>query len=140
MLTWSLTCLGLIALVLTAGQDTALASWKTDMAKKTVGRAAREGIEQSAKNTAVDVALDAAVPGGSALGDATRGKRDRGTTFGTTGSDVSRPGDGRAAIGGAAGEGLEAAMTAANVASTVNAAADAADAAQRLNKVRKVVR
>jgi hypothetical protein len=133
-----LALVGSLVLVLAASQGVALADWKTNAAKKTVGRAAKEGMENAAKNAAVDVALEAAVPAGS--GDISRRKPDPGTAIRPAAGDVGRgkPAAGTA-IGAAAGEGVEAAMTAANVASSIDAAADVADAAKRVNKIRKVI-
>ena len=141
MATMSWGIAGLVALVLTASHDVALADWKTNAAKRTVGRTAREGMEDAVKNVAVDAALGAAVPGGSALGDISRGKPDRGPALGSATQDVGRDGLGdRQAVSSMAGEGMEAAMSAANVASTIDTAVDAADRAKRLNKARKIVR
>jgi hypothetical protein len=156
----SLAFAGLVALVLAASQGAALADWKSNAAKRTVGRIAKEGIEDAAKHAAVDVALEAVVPGGPAAGDVDRGRPDRGTAIGPAAGDSGRAksadhgtaigsaagNSGRArsaertAIGSAAGEGLEAAMSAANVASSIDAAVDVADTAKRLNKVRKAIR
>jgi hypothetical protein len=109
--------------VLATSQGTALADWKADAAKRTVGRAARAGIENAAKEAAVDTALGAVVPAGPARGDIGRRTPDVPTT-----------------VGPAAGEGLEAAMTAANVATSIDAALEVADAAKRVNKARKAIR
>jgi hypothetical protein len=140
MTTRSWVLVGLVALALAASAGAALADWKTNAAKRTVGRAAKEGMEDAAKNVAVDAALGAAVPGGSALGDINRGKSDRGPAIGaaTQVAGGGGPGD-RKGVGSAAGEGLEAAMNASNVASSIDTAVDVADRAKRLNKVRKIV-
>lgn len=139
MVTKSLALVGSVALVLAAGQGAALADWKTNAAKKTVERAAREGMEKAAKNAAVDVALDAVVPGASAP-DIGRTKSVQGSVTRPASSDSGRrkPAEGTT-IGSAAGEGLDAAMMAANMAKTIDAATEVADAAKRVNKVRKVV-
>jgi hypothetical protein len=140
MTTRSWVLAGLVALALPASSGAALADWKTDAARRTVGRAARERMKDAAKNAAVDTALGAAVPSGSALGDISRGKSDRGPAIGAATQDAGRGGPGdRTGVGSAAGEGLEAAMNASNVASSINAAVDVADRAKRLNKVRKIV-
>jgi hypothetical protein len=139
MATRSRILAGLVALALAASSGAALADWKTNAARRTVGRAAREGMEDAAKNVAVDAALGA-VPGGSALGDINRGKSDRGPAIGSATQDAGRGGLGdRKGVGSAAGGGIEAAMNAANVASSIDAAVDVADKAKRLNKVRKIV-
>src|SRR5262245_57742389 len=115
---------GVAALALAASHP-ALADWKTSAAKRTVGRAAREGMEDAAKNVAVDAALGASVAGGSALGDLNSGKSDRGPSAGSATQDAGRGGPGdRRAVGSAAGAGIEAAMTASNVASTIDTAVD----------------
>jgi hypothetical protein len=114
---------GLVALALAASQGAALADWKTNAAKKTVGRAARAGMENAAREAAVDATLGAVGSAVPAPGDIRRGMPDRGTAIGST-----------------AGEGIEAAMTAANVATSIDGALEVADAAKRVNKVRKAVR
>jgi hypothetical protein len=95
-------------------------------------------MENAAKNAAVDVALEAAVPAGPS--EISRRKPDPGTAIGPAAGAVDR---GKriasTAIGAAAGEGVEAALTAANIASSIDAAADMADAAKRVNKIRKVI-
>ena len=141
MTTKSWIVAGFVALALAVSHGAVLADWKTSAAKRTVGRAAREGMEDAAKNVAVDSALGAAAPGGSALGDLNRGKSDRGPAVGSATQDAGRGGPGdRRAVGSAAGAGIEAAMTASNVATTIDTAVDVADRAKRLNNVRKIVR
>jgi hypothetical protein len=118
------TVVGLVAVVLAASPGTALADWKADAAKRTVGRAARAGMENAAKQAAVDTALGAVVPARpAARGDIGQRRPEEPTT-----------------IGAAAGEGIEAAMSAANVASSIDAALEVADAAKRVNKARKAIR
>jgi hypothetical protein len=97
-------------------------------------------MEDAARNVAVDAALGA-VPGGSALADINRAKPDRGPATGSATQDPGRAGLGdRRGVGSAAGEGIETAMNAANVAQTIDTAVDVADRAKRLNNVRKIVR
>ena len=141
MTTKSWTLAGLAALALAASHGAAVASWKTDAARRTVGRAAREGMEDAAKHATVDAALGAAVPGGPATGDLDQGTSARAPATGSATQAVGRsdPGNQRV-VGSAAGEGIEAAMNAANVASTIDTAVDVADRAKRLNNVRKIVR
>src|SRR5262245_37850956 len=135
----SLALVASVGWLLVASHGAALADWKTNAAKKTVGRVAREGMEGAAKNAAVDVALDAVVPGGS-VPDVSRQKPDQRAAMRPASGDVGRRKSAeRPAIGSAAGEGLEAAMAAANVASSIDAATEVVDAAKRVNKIRKAI-
>jgi hypothetical protein len=117
------TVVGLVAVMLAASSGTAMADWKADAAKRTVGRAARAGMENAAKEAAVGAALGAVPARPAARGDIGGG----------------RPAE-PPPIGAAAGEGIEAAMSAANVASSIDAALEVADAAKRVNKARKAIR
>src|SRR5262245_52008866 len=89
MATKTLALVGSVALVLAASYGLALGDWKANAVKKTVGRAAREGMENAAKNAAVDVALDAIVPGESAP-DISRPKSDQGSVVRPATGDVGR--------------------------------------------------
>ena len=110
------------------------ADWKTRAARKTVGNVAREGVESATKDTAMDATLGVAgVPDGPKL-DHNRPGDARGRV-GEARNDRDRP-----AIDSAAREGLEAAMSVADVGSSIEHTMELADAAKRANKVRKVVR
>jgi hypothetical protein len=89
--------------------------WKSELAKKTVGQAAQEGIEHAVKDAAFDAALGQPVL--------------------NVGRAVSR-----AEIGSVASAGIESAMTAANVASSMDSALGAAEAAKKANKARKAIK
>jgi hypothetical protein len=110
---------GVALLMLIASQAAALADWKSSLARTAVGAVAREGIgdavENAVKDRAFDAALDAA---GSAV------------------SEVAHP----PTIGATAGDAIDAAMTAADVASSLNTALDVADAARKVNNVRRVIK
>ena len=61
---------GILIVAAMAVPAVGLPDWKGDLAKKTVGRAAREGIEDALKDEAVDAALSAAARGGAPGADA----------------------------------------------------------------------
>ena len=95
-----------------------LGDWKSALARKAVGRAARAGIEEAVEDAVKDAAFEEAlVDVGRQLEEARR----------------------RATLDSTAGEAFEAAMTAADIASSLDAAADIAEAARKINKVRKVI-
>lgn len=108
--------------ILMATQGTGLGDWKSHLARKAVGRAARDGMGDAVEHAAKDAAFDAA------LGAVPRAGYD-------VGNAVQRIG-----VGSTAGAGIESAMTAANVASSMDTALDAAEAAQKANKVRKAIK
>ena len=103
--------------ILIATQATGL-DWKSQLAKKVVREAAREGIEEAVEDAAKDLAFDAALGAVPYRQQAVQ----------------------RVGVGSAASAGIEAAMTAANVASRMDTALDAADAVKKANKARKAIK
>src|SRR5262245_24391213 len=97
--------------------------WAGDLAKKAVGRAAREGIEDALKDEALDATLDAAARGVAVYGDAVRRELYE-----------------REDIAQAVSTGVEVAMRASDVADTLDNVADVADTVKKVNKIRKVLR
>ena len=97
--------------------------WAGDLAKKAVGRAAREGIEHALKDEALDATLDAAARGVVVYGDAVRRELYE-----------------REDIAEAVSTGVEVAMRASDVADTLDDVADVADTVKKVNKIRKVIR
>ncbi len=129
---WMAVGASLLALALSLGA--ASADWKTKAARTTVGNLARDGIEHGAKDAAMDAALDAAgVP------DPPKLDRDRPAAARNRVDDARDDRD-RSGIGSAAGEGLGAAMTVADVGSSIENTMALADATKRANRVRKAVR
>jgi hypothetical protein len=112
------------ALTVVTGYAITLGDWKSELAKKAVGRVAREGLEDALGDALRDAAFDAAA---GAI-DLDRIGRDV--------RDAAR----RAELGSTAREAVEVAMTASDVASTIDAALDAAEAAKKINKVRKAIK
>lgn len=96
--------------------------WAGDLAKKAVGRAAREGIGDALKDEALDATLDAAARGAAMYAESER--RDRYE---------------HQAIGAAVGNGVEVAMRASDVADTLDNAADVAKTLNKVNKIRKAI-
>ena len=97
--------------------------WAGDLAKKAVGKAAREGIEHALKEEALDEALDVAGRGVVRYADSVR-----------------REDSEREDISEAVGSGVEAAMRAADVADALEDAADVAETLSKVNKIRKAIR
>ena len=106
---------GLLALILAGSQGAAWADWKTRAAVKTVGHAAKAGLEHAGQDSGLDAALGEGQPGRSGPDVIGQPKRDD-------------------RIGSAAGEGLEGAMRAGDLAS------DMAHAVRTVNRARKVIR
>ena len=113
--------------MLIAAQITGLGDWKSHLAKKAVGEAARaaigNAIEDAARDAAFDAALGAAVDRLPEIHD-----------------DVANTVQQNIEVVSAAGEGIELAMTAADVASAMDKALDAADAAKKAHKVIKTIK
>jgi hypothetical protein len=101
--------------------------WKSDIAKKTIGRAARAGIEnamrEAVQDAAFDVAREAVMPDPDLQ------------TLRELGDDERW-----AAVGSTAIAGIEAGMTVADVASDIEQALDVAEAAKNINKARKAIK
>jgi hypothetical protein len=125
---------GAVVVAVALGHGAVSADWTTRAARRTVGNLAQAGIENAVKDTAMDVTLDAAgVPDRPRLDrDRSGGARAR---LDDAGDDRDRSG-----IGSAAGDGLQAAMSVAQVGSAIDNTMELADAAKRANRVRKVVR
>jgi hypothetical protein len=87
--------------------------------RNAVGRVAREAIGEAVENNMQDMAFDAAV-----------------SAAGREAADVQQ----LAEFGSNADSAFEAAMTAADVASSLDKASDAVEAARKVNKARKVIK
>ena len=87
------------------------ADWKGDIAKKAIGRAVREGLEDAARDAALGVALDAVVP---EVTDYAASRLPTAADYADVASDAA--------------DGIEAAMRVAHVADRLDDAADAARA------------
>jgi len=98
------------------------ADWAGDLAKKAIGHAAREGVEEALKVETLDAALDAAARGAGAYVESVRRERYE-----------------RQDVGEAISTGVEAAMQAAEVADALDGAADVAKTLQKVNKIRKAI-
>jgi hypothetical protein len=107
-------------LTLTAGPATGLGDWKSDLARKAVGRAARAGIQEAVENAVQDTAFDAALA--AARSNATYVIREN------------------VEVGMAARDAIGAAMNAADFAENIDTALDIAEAAKKANKVRKAIK
>jgi hypothetical protein len=104
---------------LVATQAVGFGDWKSQLARKAVGEAARDGIGDAVEDAAKDAAFDAALgQAGRHIGGAVPHVR----------------------VGSAASAGIESAMTAANVASSMDDALDAAEAAKKADKARKALK
>jgi hypothetical protein len=99
------------------------ADWAGDLAKKAVGHAAREGIEEALRDEAFDETLEAAARGAVTYLESERRERYA-----------------REDIGEAVTIGVEVAMRAAEVAETLDDAADVAETMKKVNKIRKAFR
>lgn len=97
--------------------------WAEDLAKKAVGRVAREGIENALKDEALDATLNAAARGVEVYAESERRERYE-----------------HAEVAEVVGTGVEVAMRTADVAEALDAAADVAETVSKVNKIRKVVR
>jgi len=98
------------------------ADWAGDLAKKAIGRAAREGVEEALEDEALDRALDAAAGGAAVYVESARRERYE-----------------RQDVGEAISTGVEAAMRASEVADALDDAADVAKTLQKVNKIRKAI-
>src|SRR5215813_11285212 len=98
---------GVVVAMLLAGPVTGLDDWKSALARKAVGRVAREAIGEAVENNMQDMAFDAAV-----------------SAVGSEAADVQQ----LAEFGSNADSAFEAAMTAADVASSLDKASDAVEA------------
>jgi hypothetical protein len=108
-----------IPAMLVASQMNLLGDWKSALARKAVGRAARAGIEEAVEHVVRDATFDAALVAVSRKVEEAEWREEFGST---------------------ASEAFEAAMTAADIASALDKASDVADAAKKINKVRKVIK
>ena len=100
--------------------------WAGDLAKKAVGRAAREGIEHALKDELKDEALDRTL-------DAARGAAVY------AGSELREKYE-HEEIAAAVSTGVEVAMKASDVADALDDVADVADTVKKVNKIRKAFR
>ena len=114
--------IGMLMIAAMAVPAVGLPDWKGDLAKKTVGRAAREGIEDALKDEAVDAALSAAARRTATYVESRRLER---------GDLVD--------IGEAVSTGVEVAMKASDVADALDDAADVAKTLNKINKIRKAI-
>ena len=114
--------IGILVMAAMAVPAVGLPDWKGDLAKKAVGRAAREGIEDALEDEAVDAALSAAARRTAAHVERRRFERDE-----------------LADIGEVVGTGVEVAMKASDVAETLDDAADVAKTLNKINKIRKAI-
>jgi len=150
----------LLAVLLIVGARTALGDWKSDVAKRAIGRAAQAGIEAAVRNAVSDAAYDAAMsagqralvpeqpvpipqPAGAVHQPQPPIANDLPATDNVpvpnTGEIYKRPDTpDLAVIGSTASAAVEAGMTAANVASAIDTAQDVADAARTVKKVNDV--
>ena len=99
-----------------------LSDWKDDLARKAVGRVAREGIEEALKDEALDAALSATARGTARYVESRR-------------LDPSE----LVEIADTVGTGVEVAMKASDVADALDDAADVAKTLQKVNKIRKAI-
>jgi len=102
-----------LALVLSS-QAGALGDWKSELAKKAVGKAAREGIEEAVED-AISDNID--------------------TAFATVSSNPDLR-----ALAPTVGVGIEEAMRIADVASSIDRALDVAEAAKKIHKTAKAIK
>jgi hypothetical protein len=115
--TW--VCTGVVVAMLLAGPVAGLDDWKSALARKAVGRVAREAIGEAVENNMQGLAFDASVG-----------------VVGREARDVQQ----LAEFGSNADSAFETAMTAADVASSLDKASDAVEAARKVNKARKVIK
>ena len=113
----------LTAAVLSVPASALTGDWAGDLARKAIGGAAREGIEDALKDEALDEALDAAARG--AVTYTASALRDRYE---------------REDIGEAVSTGVEVAMRASDVADALDDVADVAKTMKKVNNIRKVIR
>jgi len=97
--------------------------WAGDLAKKAVGRAAREGIEDALKDEALDATFDAAARGAAIYADSARRERYE-----------------REDVAETVGAGVEMAMRASDLADALDDAADVAKTLKKVSKIRKGIR
>lgn len=114
--------IGILTVAVMAVPAVGLPDWKGDIAKKAVGHAAREGIEDALKDEALDATLDAAARGAATYADSRRVERYE-----------------LAEIGETVSTGVEVAMKASDVAETLDAAADVAKTLKKVNNIRKAI-
>ena len=101
---------------------TLTADWAGDLAKKTIGRAAREGVEEALTDEVLDETLDAAARGAAAYVASERRER-------------YEPED----VGEAIGTGVEVAMRASEVADTWTMPRTWRKTLQKVKKIRKAI-
>jgi hypothetical protein len=107
-----------------AVEATGLGDWKSHLAKKVVGEVAEEAIEEAMEDALQDAAFEAAV----------------GAVDFYRVSHKGAEAESRASFGPRAGDAVESAMVAADVASGIGAALDAADVARKIHKVGKTIK
>lgn len=121
---WSTKAVALLTAAVLAVPAIGLTSdWAEDLARKAVGRAAREGVEHALKDEALAAALAAAARGVEMYRESEQQDRYERERVADTVSD-----------------GVEAAMRAADVAEALDDAADVAETLGKVNKIRKVIR
>ena len=146
---WRLSAL-VLAITMAGGQATVLGdNWGAEIAKRALGRAAREGIQEALEDAVKDATLDAAL--GTVLPKVLDEVVPEPPPQQELSNDVpfeqELPG-GHApigdpnlqTIGSIAGAGVEAAMVAADVASAIDTALDVAEAAKAVHRAAKVGR
>jgi hypothetical protein len=117
---WACAVLTVVAIAVWVAGPTA--DWAGDLARKAVGRAAREGLEAALKDEALDATLDAA---GRTVAWAESERLERYE---------------REAVGEAVTTGVEMAMRASGVADALDDTADVAETLQKVNRIRKAIR
>jgi squalene cyclase len=115
---------------LLASQATVHGDWKSNAAKKAIGRAAQEAIQDAIRDEVQDAAFEAAV---GAVGSAVF-ERERLDSDDLQFDSDRRDFESYAEITSTASNGIEVAMTAAEVASSIDTALDVADAAKKVNR------
>jgi hypothetical protein len=126
----------LVAVLVIAEVGTALGDWKSDVARRAIGRAAQAGIEAAVRNAVEDAAYDAAM---SAAQNAV--VPEPAVPVPQSFNDLPEPrlnAPNVEVIGVTASAAAEAGMIAANVASAIDTAQDVADAARTVRKVNDV--
>ena len=121
---WNKKVIAILTAAIVAVPAVGLTSdWGEDLAKKAIGRVAREGVEKALKDEVLDETLDAAARGVEMYRASERQERYD-----------------REEIGEAVGTGVEIAMRTADVADALEDAADVAETLSKVNKIRKAFR
>ena len=142
----------LAAAVLFASVETVLGDWKSDIARRAIGSAARAGIRNAVQDAVADAAFDAAMSAVQQVAVPTAGVNqlpppvDSGVpvtsdVYPLNPAGVYAPGGTEVvAFGSTAGAAVEAAMIAADVADAIDTAQNVANAARTVKKVSDVAR